>query len=256
MGGFNHFGHGIHGIPDEKDLKWPCIEHGDRTQDICYVHFLYDYSSHIFSTGFSTMKAPNLTTEQWDSIIEQYTEIIVDGMEWKDMHRFVYDSIHRDLSELQSRQDLCDDIQYTFDQELLEELVDNVTTDTQPVDTSTYTYGLSEGETLSFPVHKKSSWLAVPIHRVSTILPMVGIFVYYRGMNKSNLQEFFPSLLQKGYSVREINESCKRHQERVAPDWFNGTYAEYMDEMHELFNGLWAHSIMKQSLKQFTRIWL
>ena len=184
------------------------------------------------------MKAPNLTTEQWDSIIEQYTEIIVDGMDWKDMHRFVYDTIHRDLSELQSRQDLCDDIQYTFDQELLEELVDNVTTDTQPVDTSTYTYGLSEGETLSFPVHKKSSWLAVPIHRVSTILPMVGIFVYYRGMNKSNLQEFFPSLLQKGYSVREINESCKRHQERVAPDWFNGTYAEYMDEMHEFLNGI------------------
>ena len=184
------------------------------------------------------MKAPNLTTEQWDSIIEQYTEIIVDGMDWKDMHRFVYDTIHRDLSELQSRQDLCDDIQYTFDQELLEELVDNVTTDTQPVDTSTYTYGLSEGETLSFPVHKKSSWPVMPIHRVSTILPMVGIFVYYRGMNKSNLQEFFPSLLQKGYSVREINESCKRHQERVAPDWFNGTYAEYMDEMHEFLNGL------------------
>ena len=103
------------------------------------------------------MKAPNLTTEQWDSIIEQYTEIIVDGMDWKDMHRFVYDTIHRDLSELQSRQDLCDDIQYTFDQELLEELVDNVTTDIQPVDPSTYTYGLREGESLSFPVHKKSS---------------------------------------------------------------------------------------------------
>ena len=184
------------------------------------------------------MKAPNLTTEQWDSIIEQYTEIIVDGMDWKDMHRFVFDTIQRDLSELQSRQDLCDDIQYTFDQELLEELVDNVTTDIQPVDPSTYTYGLSEGESISFPVHKKSSWPVMPIHRVSTILPMVGIFVYYRGMNKSNLQEFFPSLLQKGYSVREINESCKRHQERVAPDWFNGTYAEYMDEMHEFLNGL------------------
>ena len=62
--------------------------------------------------------------------------------------------------------------------------------------------------------------------------------MYYGDMNKSNLQEFFPSLLQKGYSVREINESCKRHQERVAPDWFNGTYAEYMDEMHEFLNGL------------------
>ena len=73
------------------------------------------------------MKAPNLTTEQWDSIIEQYTEIIVDGMDWKDMHRFVFDTISRDLKELESRQDLCDDIRYTFDQEMLDELIDNVT---------------------------------------------------------------------------------------------------------------------------------
>ena len=45
----------------------------------------------------------------------------------------------------------------TIYEDLWKELVDNETTDTQPVDPSTYTYGLSEGETLSFPVHKKSS---------------------------------------------------------------------------------------------------
>ena len=73
------------------------------------------------------MKAPQLTTEQWEQLIEQYTQIIVDGMDWKDMERFVFDTIQRDLSELESRQDLCDDIQYTVDEELLEELVDNVT---------------------------------------------------------------------------------------------------------------------------------
>ena len=73
------------------------------------------------------MKAPQLTTEQWDELIVQYTQIIVDGMDWKDMERFVFDTIQRDLSELESRQDLCDDIQYTVDEELLEELVDNVT---------------------------------------------------------------------------------------------------------------------------------
>ena len=105
------------------------------------------------------MKAPNLTTEQWDELIEQYVEIIVDGMDWKTMTEFVRGTITQDLRELESRQDLCDDIQYTFDQELLEELVDNVTT---------VTYGLKEGETLSFPVHKKSSWPAVPIHKVSS----------------------------------------------------------------------------------------
>ena len=103
------------------------------------------------------MKAPELTTEQWDELIEQYTEIIVDGMDWKTMERFVFDTIQESLREYQSRQDLCDDIQYTFDQELLEELVDNVTTDTPKVDPSTYTYGLDEGESISFPVHGSDS---------------------------------------------------------------------------------------------------
>ena len=32
------------------------------------------------------------------------------------------------------------------------------------------------------PQNKKSSWPAVPIGRLSTILPMVGIFVYYKNM--------------------------------------------------------------------------
>ena len=178
-----------------------------------------------------------LTSAQCTDLIEQYVELITDSMDTKTMYHFIVNTLLEDYHNL-SEEELFTEIECTYDKETLDELVDNVTTDIQPVDTSTYTYGLSEGETLSFPVHKKSSWLAVPIHRVSTILPMVGIFVYYRGMNKSNLQEFFPSLLQKGYSVREINESCKRHQERVAPDWFNGTYAEYMDEMHEFLNGL------------------
>ncbi len=119
---------------------------GTRPQDGCNGYDPSCVSPIPFSTGFSTM--PELTTEQWDKLIEQYTQIIVDGMDWKDMERFVFDTIKRDLGELESRQDLCDDIKYTFDQELLDELVDNVTT---------VTYGLKEGETLSFPVHKKSS---------------------------------------------------------------------------------------------------
>ena len=68
-------------------------------------------------------------------------------------------------------------------------------------------------------------------------------FWYHTSMNQSNLNEFFPSLIQKGYTVREINESCQRHQKRVAPDWFNGTYSEYMDAMHEFLNGLWVFLI-------------
>ena len=87
---------------------------------------------------------PELTTQQWDELIEQYVEILVDGMDWKTMTRFVYDVITQDMKELESRQDLLDEIKYSFDQEFLDELLDNVTT---------VTYGLKEGETLSFPVH-------------------------------------------------------------------------------------------------------
>ena len=92
------------------------------------------------------MTLPNLTTDQWDELIEQYVEIVVDGMDWKTMNRFVYDVITQDMKELESRQDLLDEIRYTFDEEFLNELLDNVTT---------VTYGLSEGESISFPVHEK-----------------------------------------------------------------------------------------------------
>ena len=94
----------------------------------------------------SKLMTPELTTQQWDELIEQYVEILVDGMDWKTMNRFVYDVITQDMKELESRQDLLDEIRYTFDEEFLNELLDNVTT---------VTYGLSEGESISFPVHEK-----------------------------------------------------------------------------------------------------
>ncbi len=90
------------------------------------------------------MTIPNLTTEQWDELIEQYVEIVVDGMDWKTMNRFVTDVITQDLKEIESRQELLDEIRYSFDEEFLDELLDNVTT---------VTYGLEPGESLSFPVH-------------------------------------------------------------------------------------------------------
>ena len=60
-------------------------------------------------------------------------------------------------------------------------------------------------------------------------------------MNKTTLNEFFPSLLQKGYTVREINESCKSHLKREVPDQFKdrySTYEEYMEAIHDYMNGL------------------
>ena len=54
----------------------------------------------------------------------------------------------------------------------------------------------------------------------------------------SIISEFYPSLIQKGYTEREIRESAQKHSQRVAPDWFNGTYEEYLDAMHDFLNGI------------------
>ena len=51
----------------------------------------------------------------------------------------------------------------------------------------------------------------------------------------SVISEFYSGLLDKGYTEREIRESCKRHQERVAPDWFNGTYQEYIESIYSAY---------------------
>ena len=90
------------------------------------------------------MTLPNLTTDQWDELIEMYVELIMDGMDMKCMYQYITDVMTQDFKELESRQDLLDEIKYSFDEEFLDELLDNVTT---------VTYGLAEGETLSFPVH-------------------------------------------------------------------------------------------------------
>ena len=88
----------------------------------------------------------NLTTEQWEELIEQYVELIVDGMDWKTMAVFVTEQLKHELGEYQDRQDILEDIRLQFDDETLEELVDNVTTTT---------YSLNVDESITFPVHKK-----------------------------------------------------------------------------------------------------
>ena len=85
-----------------------------------------------------------LTSPQWDELIQPYVQLQIDSMDYKDFEQFVRNQLTHELGELQSREDLCDDIKYSFDEEFLDELLDNVTT---------VTYGLAEGETLSFPVH-------------------------------------------------------------------------------------------------------
>ena len=71
-----------------------------------------------------------LTTPQWDELIEQTVQLQVDSMEMEDLISFVTQTLTQDLREIESREELCDEIKYTFDEETLDELVDNVTNET------------------------------------------------------------------------------------------------------------------------------
>ena len=66
-----------------------------------------------------------LTNTQRDGVIEQFVELVVDGMDTKDLVRFVSD-------ELTEYYDDCSDIELkefidNYDEDLYDELVDNVT---------------------------------------------------------------------------------------------------------------------------------
>ena len=70
--------------------------------------------------------AKELTDSQQSELIEQYVELITDSMDVKTLERFVIDTLTDDYSKL-SNSELQDEIKYSFDEEVLEELVDNVT---------------------------------------------------------------------------------------------------------------------------------
>ena len=73
---------------------------------------------------FLTMR--QLTSPQWDELIQQYVQLQVDSMDYKSLEEFVIQTITQDLSEIESREALCDEIRYSFDDETLDELVNNV----------------------------------------------------------------------------------------------------------------------------------
>ena len=97
----------------------------------------------------------NLSSEQWNELIQQYVQLVVDSMDYKSLEEFVTQTITQDLSEIESREALCDEISYTFDEDTLQELVDNLD-DTPVIDNnSTTTYSLNVDESITFPVHKE-----------------------------------------------------------------------------------------------------
>ena len=71
-----------------------------------------------------------LTTPQWDELIEQYVQLQVDSMDYESLETFVKQTLTQDLNEVASREELCVDIECTFDKETLDELIDNVTNET------------------------------------------------------------------------------------------------------------------------------
>ena len=72
-----------------------------------------------------------LTSAQKDELIAQYSQLIVDSMDVESLEQFVYNTLTDDYSKL-SDSELKDEIKYTFDEETLEELVDNIT-NTDPI---------------------------------------------------------------------------------------------------------------------------
>ena len=66
-----------------------------------------------------------LTSSQRNDLIEQYVELITDSMDVKTQEQFVRDTLIDDYDKL-SEIELKDEIRYTFDEETLDELIDNL----------------------------------------------------------------------------------------------------------------------------------
>ena len=78
-----------------------------------------------------------LTSIQFDELVEQYVEIVVDRMNHDDLIEFVTDSLTNRYASMQQTElkDYIIEMEHTFDnldlgEELYDELVDNVTNET------------------------------------------------------------------------------------------------------------------------------
>ena len=98
-----------------------------------------------------------LTSAQLDEVVEQYAEIVLDRMDYKDLEQYVYDSLtdyYGKMSEVELKDHIIEiENSGCSEDNLFDELVDNLTPVTPAIDPKTYTYGLEPGESISFPVH-------------------------------------------------------------------------------------------------------
>tara|TARA_B100000700_G_scaffold178248_1_gene196942 strand:- start:1516 stop:1770 length:255 start_codon:yes stop_codon:yes gene_type:complete len=75
-----------------------------------------------------------LTQDQLDGVIDQFAEIIVDGMDLKTLCQYVYDDLVDYYSDL--TQDELEDFIISHDEDLWKELVDNEKSDPSEVERS------------------------------------------------------------------------------------------------------------------------
>ena len=79
-----------------------------------------------------------LTDLQFDEVVEQYADIVLDRMDYKDLEQYVYDSL-TDYYGKMTQNELRDHIvemenSGCSEDNMFDELVDNVTKDTSPYD--------------------------------------------------------------------------------------------------------------------------
>ncbi len=70
-----------------------------------------------------------LTSLQKDELIEQYVNLLIDGMDMKDLISYVSEDLTNFCDKL-TENELKEEISLTMDDETLEELIDNVTNET------------------------------------------------------------------------------------------------------------------------------
>ena len=84
-------------------------------------------NSELDSKSIITHK--ELTSTQRDELIEQYIDIVIDNMDTKTMIQVITDFMKDEYNDYSDEELKCQ-IEYTNDEELYEELVDNVTSQT------------------------------------------------------------------------------------------------------------------------------
>ena len=70
----------------------------------------------------------NLTEQQRSELIDRFVELQVDSMDHESLEQFVTETLRRVFDPL-SNSELQNEIRYSFDEEVLEDLINNVCTE-------------------------------------------------------------------------------------------------------------------------------